>query len=71
MGSDGMKCPKCGCQDLYAGFGLAGGGYGAYEMCDGCGYFLKDYIERTTTEDAAWCLAVAFAKLGGRDVNRS
>jgi hypothetical protein len=33
------RCPDCG-GELYHGFGLAGGGYGAYETCE-CGYFFK------------------------------
>jgi len=36
-------CPKCGCE-LETGFGLAGGGYGAYEYCtneEGCDQFTK------------------------------
>jgi hypothetical protein len=38
----GPPCPKCG-TPVYEGFGLAGGGYGAYAACDaeGCGYFEK------------------------------
>jgi len=38
----GPPCPKCGA-DLHQGFGLAGGGYGAYEAClaDGCDHFEK------------------------------
>lgn len=38
----GPPCPKCG-GELLEGFGLAGGGYGAYSAClaEGCGYFDK------------------------------
>lgn len=38
----GPPCPKCGAPTAQ-GFGLAGGGYGAYEYCDtpGCGHFEK------------------------------
>lgn len=38
----GPPCPKCG-EPTVEGFGLAGGGYGAYEYCEaeGCGYFHK------------------------------
>lgn len=36
-------CPLCG-GDIYYGFGLMGGGYGAYEFClnDDCGFFDKE-----------------------------
>lgn len=38
----GPPCPKCKAPTI-EGFGLMGGGYGAYEICDtpGCGYFNK------------------------------
>ena len=38
----GPPCPKCG-SPLHQGYGLAGGGMGAYEMCEaeGCGHFEK------------------------------
>lgn len=38
----GPPCPKCG-TELIEGFGLMGGGYGAYEVCGapGCDYFNK------------------------------
>lgn len=38
----GPPCPKCG-EPTIEGFGLAGGGYGAYEYCvaDGCDHFFK------------------------------
>lgn len=38
----GPPCPKCG-SSLIQGFGLAGGGYGAYEFCEaeGCDHFQK------------------------------
>lgn len=38
----GPPCPDCG-EPTVEGFGLAGGGYGAYEYCEaeGCGYFHK------------------------------
>lgn len=38
----GPPCPKCGA-DLHEGYGLMGGGIGAYEVClaDGCDYFTK------------------------------
>lgn len=38
----GPPCPKCG-SSLHQGYGLAGGGMGAYEMCEaeGCGHFEK------------------------------
>lgn len=38
----GPPCPKCGAE-TYEGFGLAGGGYGAYAGCtaEGCDYFEK------------------------------
>lgn len=38
-----QPCPKCGAKKLYQGYGLMGGGCGAYEGCDadGCGYFSK------------------------------
>lgn len=36
------KCPKCG-GELYHGYGLAGGGIGAYTTClnDKCDHFEK------------------------------
>ena len=30
------KCPECGSEKIEAGFGLAGGGYGAYMYCEDC-----------------------------------
>lgn len=38
----GPPCPKCGAPTV-EGFGLAGGGYGAYAYCEapGCDYFEK------------------------------
>jgi hypothetical protein len=41
------KCPKCG-GPVYVGFGLAGGGYGPYQLClneDDCDYFHKEQEE--------------------------
>lgn len=40
---DGKTCPRCGEESVLQGFGLAGGGYGPYEMCDadGCDWFAK------------------------------
>ena len=38
----GDLCPKCGSNKTLCGFGLAGGGYGAYASCDRCGWFGKD-----------------------------
>lgn len=39
-------CPKCGAE-LLSGFGLAGGGFGAYVMCsaDECDYFDKTQVQ--------------------------
>jgi len=39
---DGMRCPKCG-DELIAGFGLLGGGYGPWIVCNnpGCGFTKK------------------------------
>lgn len=41
----GPPCPKCGA-DMVEGFGLMGGGYGAYEACvaPGCGHFTKHEV---------------------------
>ena len=33
---DIAACPHCGGQEFSMGFGLAGGGYGIYEICDAC-----------------------------------
>ena len=35
------KCPMCGGDGFYRGYGLAGGGMGVYEGCDDCGWFEK------------------------------
>lgn len=42
------KCPHCG-TELETGFGLAGGGYGAYTYCpaDDCG----KYFDKTQEHD--------------------
>jgi hypothetical protein len=42
----GDKCPRCGGELIY-GFGLCGGGYGAYTFCgeDHCDYFVKKQEE--------------------------
>lgn len=39
-------CPKCGTETTF-GFGLAGGGYGSYVMCqnDACDFFAKRQSE--------------------------
>lgn len=46
-------CPECG-TELASGFGLAGGGYGAYIYCpneDACGkYFHKTQMSDDKTE---------------------
>jgi hypothetical protein len=46
------KCPHCG-SELKVGFGLAGGGYGAYTYCpaDDCGKYFDKTQERD--DDAA------------------
>ena len=38
----GAPCPKCG-SEVLAGYGLAGGGMGAYEVCNNgdCDFFVK------------------------------
>jgi len=40
---EGDTCPACGNKTLHHGYGLAGGGMGAYTYCttDGCGEFDK------------------------------
>lgn len=39
--AEGDACPKCGSTDTVCGFGLAGGGFGRYATCDGCGWMGK------------------------------
>jgi hypothetical protein len=34
-------CPRCGSHNTYAGYGLMGGGIGAYRGCDACDWFEK------------------------------
>lgn len=42
---DGETCPKCGAAGegvgVFQGYGLMGGGCGAYEGCDSCDWFAK------------------------------
>lgn len=40
----GDVCPKCG-QQVEHGYGLAGGGFGAYQLCtsDSCDWMHKEY----------------------------
>lgn len=42
---DGKTCPRCGAAGegvgVFRGFGLMGGGFGAYEGCDSCDWFAK------------------------------
>lgn len=37
------SCPECGSKTTF-GYGLMGGGMGAYQLCenDGCDWFIKD-----------------------------
>lgn len=51
--SDGAKCPKCGNHTLEFGYGLCGGGIGAYSFCttDGCEYFDKTPDPELSTPD--------------------
>lgn len=60
-----VTCPKCNAPELYAGFGLAGGGYGSYVICDACGYFDKQYVEdeQTETEKAVRALCIGLSRL--------
>lgn len=49
-GDDGddesIPCPKClVVGGFYRGYGLMGGGCGAYEGCDNCGYWHKTQDE--------------------------
>ena len=39
------RCPKCS-GDVEVGFGLAGGGYGAYTYCPKCGDILSKTQEQ-------------------------
>jgi hypothetical protein len=43
VASDYQTCPKCGQETLGLGYGLAGGGMGAYTYCvnDDCAFFDK------------------------------
>jgi len=34
-------CPQCEKGRIETGFGLAGGGYGPYQYCDTCDFFVK------------------------------
>ena len=38
---DYPRCPQCGEGEIQTGFGLAGGGYGPYQGCDRCDFFIK------------------------------
>jgi hypothetical protein len=40
---DASRCPKCGEPEPVLGFGLAGGGYGPYALCNNadCDWFVK------------------------------
>lgn len=42
-------CPDCS-EPLKPGFGLAGGGYGAYVYCERCGILFGKVQERTEPE---------------------
>lgn len=41
----GDKCPHCG-GPVEVGFGLAGGGYGAYYYCDKCERVVEKFPEK-------------------------
>lgn len=40
--SGGSPCPRCGSKDTYTGYGLMGGGCGAYGWCEDCVWFGKN-----------------------------
>jgi hypothetical protein len=43
---DNCKCPKCAGQ-LFASYGLAGGGAGPYVLCLGCGGIVLKAFDET------------------------
>lgn len=40
-----LKIPECRHRNTSIGFGLAGGGYGAYEVCTDCGHIIEKWQE--------------------------
>jgi len=44
------KCPKCG-TELEMGYGLAGGGIGAYEYCPECGEITDKWLDPEMEDD--------------------
>lgn len=55
MTEHGDLCPKCG-TETQMGFGLAGGGYGAYRFCPTCEEILEKWQEDDgqPTEEKEW-----------------
>jgi len=47
IGPEGGFCPQCGSNQLWEGYGLAGGGLGVYGGCDHCDWFWKQQDEVT------------------------
>ena len=45
----GPACPKCGGANIGFGYGLAGGGMGAYEYCEDCDWFEKHLDPEVST----------------------
>lgn len=50
IASSPMSRPDCAHSNTDIGFGLAGGGYGAYEFCSDCGHIIEKWQE---TDEAA------------------
>lgn len=51
-------CPECGSRNVGAGYGLAGGGIGAYMYCGRCGYIFDKVQDAEVVELPDGCLAV-------------
>jgi transcription elongation factor Elf1 len=50
MTENSDKCPTCG-KETQVGFGLAGGGYGAYVYCEDCGIISKTQENETEKQE--------------------
>jgi hypothetical protein len=56
-----LTCPKCGGNEHYAGYGFAGGFFGAYTICD-CGALLEGFADVRDLDDERAAQQIAHVK---------
>lgn len=48
---DNKECPFCGSEEVYLGYGFAGGPLGFYEVCLNCDKFLEVYPDKELIDE--------------------